>query len=108
MIGLMRTIPVALCLALAGCGTFAAIMCGPTGDSPFYSGVRMDVRCIGEKEGWLPVLMALDIPFSAAADTLLLPYIVYYQYQNASEKGGTTRQSEPSQIENTKQSPSNR
>jgi uncharacterized protein YceK len=61
----------ALATCLGGCGTFADAMCGPIDDHYFYRGVRMDVMCAMERPADLPLLA--DIPFSAAADTLLLP-----------------------------------
>jgi len=62
-------------LGLAGCGTFADAMCGPVDDHVYYRGVRLDVRAITEDHRWTTkVLMAADIPFSAVADTLLIPH----------------------------------
>ncbi len=60
---------------LSGCGTFADAMAGPADDHFYYRGVRMDVA--GIKNG-LPI-MALDMPFSACADTLLVPSIAIRQ-----------------------------
>jgi uncharacterized protein YceK len=78
---MMRTglvILVTCSLSLCGCGTFSDTMCGPAGDNHvFYRGVRLDVE--GVKEGGPMVLMAADIPFSAVADTLLVPYLAYHQ-----------------------------
>jgi len=77
----MRTalVILAVCnLSLGGCGTFSDAMCGPAGDNHvFYRGVRLDVE--GVKEGGPMVLMAADIPFSAVADTLLVPYLAYHE-----------------------------
>jgi uncharacterized protein YceK len=64
-------------LALGGCGTFSDGVCGPIDDHAYYRGVRLDVA--GVKEGGPMTLMAADIPFSAVADTLLVPYIAYQQ-----------------------------
>jgi uncharacterized protein YceK len=60
-----------LAICLGGCGTFADAMCGPIDDHYFYRGVRLDVMAPLENPINLPLLA--DIPFSAAADTLLLP-----------------------------------
>src|ERR1043166_7397454 len=64
-------------LALSGCGTFSDAMCGPIDNHVFYRGVRLDVEAV--KEGGPLVLMAADIPFSALADTLLVPYLAYQE-----------------------------
>jgi uncharacterized protein YceK len=66
----------AMSLSLAsGCGTMADALAGPTDDHLYYRGVRMDVA--GIKKG-LPI-MALDMPFSAFADTLMVPAIAFHQ-----------------------------
>jgi uncharacterized protein YceK len=63
------------CLCLTGCGTFSDAICGPIGGPVYYRGVRMDIEAV--KEGGKMALMAADIPFSAVADTLLIPYYTY-------------------------------
>lgn len=63
---------------LAGCGTLADAVAGPPDDRLYYRGVRMDVAAI--KVG-APV-MALDVPFSACADTLMVPSIAYQQWKD--------------------------
>ena len=60
---------------LSGCGTFADALAGPSDDHHYYRGVRMDVA--GIQKG-VP-LMALDIPLSAVADTMMIPSIAYHQ-----------------------------
>ena len=60
------------CLSLAGCGTFSAAMCGPIDNHVYYRGVRLDIAAA--KEGGPKTLMAADIPLSAVADTILIPY----------------------------------
>jgi uncharacterized protein YceK len=66
----------AICtITLSGCGTFADMMCGPGDDKVFYRGVRMDVE--SAKEGGRLSVMVADIPFSAVADTLLIPFLAY-------------------------------
>jgi hypothetical protein len=52
-------------------------MCGPIDNHVFYRGVRLDAQAV--KEGGPKVLMAADIPFSAVADTLLVPYFAYHE-----------------------------
>lgn len=47
-------------------------MCGPIDDHVFYRGVRLDFQAA--KEGGSKTLMVADIPFSAVADTVLIPY----------------------------------
>jgi uncharacterized protein YceK len=71
-------------LSLSGCGTFSDAMCGPIDDHVFYRGVRLDVEAV--KEGGPMVLMAADIPFSAVADTLLVPYLVYHELTDPPRK----------------------
>ena len=63
------------CLPLSGCGTFSDAFCGPVNDHVYYRGVRLDVEAA--KEGGPMTLMIADIPFSAVADTLLIPLIAY-------------------------------
>lgn len=87
---------VAICsLSLSGCGTFSDAICGPitavyevdpagvkvakVKDHIFYRGVRLDVQAV--KEGGPMTLMAADIPFSAVADTLLVPYLAYQMHK---------------------------
>ena len=51
-----------------------------TGDSQgYYSGSKADIRMIGSDEtSWaMTPLLIVDLPFSAALDTLLLPYDFY-------------------------------
>jgi uncharacterized protein YceK len=62
---------------LSGCGTFADAMCGPVTDHVYYRGVRFDALAVSE--GGPQVLMAADMPISAVADTLLVPYLAYHQ-----------------------------
>ncbi len=44
-----------------------------------YGGVRWDIEILAEaKAGWLLLIFFIDIPISAAVDTLLLPLTVTY------------------------------
>jgi uncharacterized protein YceK len=71
----------AMCsLSLSSCGTFSDGFCGPVDDHIFYRGVRLDCEAI--TEGGPMVLMAADIPFSALADTILVPYLACEQLTN--------------------------
>jgi uncharacterized protein YceK len=98
--------------SLNGCGTFSDAMCGPCGpgyDYAYYRGVRFDALAV--KQGGL--VMAADMPFSAFADTVLVPFIACNELTQGSK--GSKReqpfwkdeqvQSEPiSPVSNSKQS----
>ena len=44
-----------------------------------YGGLRWDIEILAEaKAGWLLLLFVIDIPVSAAVDTLLLPLTIPY------------------------------
>jgi uncharacterized protein YceK len=60
---------------LSGCGTFADAFCGPLNDQVYYRGVTVDLKVI--QNGGESTFMALDLPFSALADTALVPYQAY-------------------------------
>lgn len=69
----------------AGCA-FMASGCSSvmshTGDyQGYYSGSKSDVRMIGSQDtSWaMTPLLAIDLPFSAVMDTLLLPYDYYHR-----------------------------
>ncbi|MCE9530862.1 MAG: hypothetical protein K8T89_07030 [Planctomycetes bacterium] len=75
----------AICsLSLSGCGTFSDVLAGPFDDRVYYRGVRMDIEAA--KEGGAMTLMAADIPFSAVADTILIPFIVYAEMNDPERK----------------------
>ena len=72
-----RALAILALLALTGCGTFITRTGLEYGDGPIpahpnlvYSGVVMDAETIGQGGVW----MLLDLPFSAVADTLCLPW----------------------------------
>lgn len=50
----------------------------------YYSGAKNDVKMIKDEDtGWaMTPLLALDLPFSAVVDTLLLPYDYYRSGSN--------------------------
>lgn len=60
------------CILLTGCGTFSDAMCGPVTDRVYYRGVQWDLDVV--KSGGPNVLFVVDIPFSAVADTFLIPH----------------------------------
>lgn len=67
-----RTFVVFLLVVASGCGT---IYQHQNGDAHLYSGVRLDgvaICHVGEPGAMLAFL--LDLPLSALADTILLPY----------------------------------
>lgn len=81
-------------LSLSGCGTFSDAMCGPTNDDRvFYRGVRLDVE--GIKEGGPNVLMVADLPFSAVADTLLVPILAFHELTDPPRKSLQSMDDEP-------------
>lgn len=75
MLRCMSVIMAACSLAFSGCGTFSDRMCGPINDQVYYRGVGMDLMAVHEAGGLS--LLALDIPFSAVADTLSVPFLAY-------------------------------
>jgi uncharacterized protein YceK len=74
---------VTLVFAASGCGSFSDAICGPRGDDYlYYRGVRFDLLAIKDKDTWpWAPLLVLDMPFSAAVDTALAPYIAWQVYQ---------------------------
>jgi uncharacterized protein YceK len=82
-----------LAFAVSGCGTLFDTLGDkkkrddPRGISPtpdggklrIYGGLRWDLEVLAEaKAGWLLLLFVVDIPVSAAVDTLLLPLTIPY------------------------------
>ena len=59
-------------ILLSGCGTFGDMLAGPIDDHVFYRGVRLDVEAA--KEGGSNLILLADLPFSAVADSLLVPF----------------------------------
>lgn len=63
-------------LSLSGC---SSVMTHTGGEQGYYSGTRASMNILRDDEtSWVMMpLVVLDIPFSAVADTLLLPYDYY-------------------------------
>jgi len=87
----MRVLVSILLLAMTGCGTFLAHtdLTDDSGKAPYqtgvYAGVRLDAEFVhdtwsphnGEDTAdriFLTPIILLDMPFSAIADTVLLPF----------------------------------
>lgn len=64
-------------IALSGC---SSVMTRTGGDQGYYSGTRAGINMLEDDHtSWAMMpLVAIDIPFSAALDTLLLPYDYYH------------------------------
>lgn len=73
----MQIIPAICALSLCVCGTFSDAVCGPISDHVYYRGVRFDIQAA--KEGGPKRRMAADLPLSAVADTLMVPYLAYHE-----------------------------
>ncbi len=63
-------------VVISGCGTVLQI---DDGHGPaIYGGIRFDVRSITkDKDVGIALMMAVDLPFSLVADTVILPWSVY-------------------------------
>ncbi|MCX8958419.1 YceK/YidQ family lipoprotein [Erwinia psidii] len=66
-------------LALAGTSGCSSFMSHSGPDQGYYSGTRASARVIADSNsGWvMRPLAAIDLPFSAVLDTLLLPWDYY-------------------------------
>lgn len=66
-------------LALTGTGGCSSFMSHSGPDQGYYSGTRASARIIADSNsGWvMRPLAAIDLPFSAVMDTLLLPWDYY-------------------------------
>ncbi|MGE9553308.1 YceK/YidQ family lipoprotein [Erwinia amylovora] len=67
------------CLSLAGTSGCSSFMSHSGPDQGYYSGTRASARIVADSNsGWvMRPLAAIDLPFSAVLDTLLLPYDYY-------------------------------
>jgi uncharacterized protein YceK len=82
---------------MSGCGTFADIMAGPANGQVYYRGVSMDMD--GIKEGGAMTLLVFDLPFSAVADTVLVPVHAYYQLTERPAGSQSLREDEAMQLQ---------
>ncbi|OON40300.1 hypothetical protein BTJ39_09960 [Izhakiella australiensis] len=69
-----RTAGIVICLSLAGSGC-SSVMTHTGPDQGYYPGTRASASMVADSNnGWpLRSLAAIDLPFSALMDTLLLP-----------------------------------
>ena len=74
---------VLLLFLCSGCGTF--ITHAFEAPHQAYSGVRFDAKCVGQGTGGF----VIDMPFSAVADTLLLPVDLWPETQDPLKIGWT-------------------
>jgi uncharacterized protein YceK len=93
MARILPPVAVACAVALSGCGTFSDMICGPGGGGLYYRGVRLDAMVIRDRHPLAP-LMAADLPFSAVADTAMIPYIAYKQEKARQESVSDTESPE--------------
>src|SRR5262249_46854891 len=76
---MMRAALIALAtmsLFMAGCGTCSDMMGGCIDDRVFYRGVHEDIEHIKQSDPALALVSTVDLPFSAVADTILVPILV--------------------------------
>ena len=62
--------------SVAGCGTCSDMVGGSIDDKVFYRGVRGDVEAIKQGDAATAVFYSVDLPFSAVADTVLVPVLI--------------------------------
>ncbi|HBV38735.1 MAG TPA: hypothetical protein DEF05_03345 [Erwinia sp.] len=67
------------CLSLAGTGGCSSFMSHSGPDQGYYPGTRASAKIVADSDsGWvMRPLAAIDLPFSAVLDTLLLPFDYY-------------------------------
>ncbi|MCP1438900.1 uncharacterized protein YceK [Erwinia persicina] len=67
------------CLSLAGTGGCSSFMSHSGPDQGYYPGTRASAKIVTDSDsGWvMRPLAAIDLPFSAVLDTLLLPFDYY-------------------------------
>ncbi|ONK02730.1 hypothetical protein BSK71_15030 [Pectobacterium actinidiae] len=77
-------------VATSGC---SSVMTHTGSDQGYYSGTRANVDMLRDDEtSWAMMpLVAIDLPFSAVADTLLLPYD-YYRAGSSDKNKLSTRE----------------
>ncbi|WP_219952160.1 YceK/YidQ family lipoprotein [Dickeya zeae] len=64
---------------LATCGGCSSVMTHSGGEQGYYSGTKASMTTLKDEDtSWAMMpMVALDVPFSAMLDTLLLPYDFY-------------------------------
>lgn len=67
---------VLLVMGCTGCGTLVTHRAGDVHEA--YTGVRMDAKCVSQGTGGF----VIDMPFSAVADTMLLPIDLWPEPKN--------------------------
>jgi uncharacterized protein YceK len=92
----------ALPLLLAGCGSLSSRWNGNYGP---YVGVKLDIDQVTHYETEGEVIAALDIPLSALADTLFLPYDLSRPDRKANENAGVVPNEERAQTDTPPPSP---
>ena len=77
-------------LLVGGCSSVMTRV-GPS--QGYYSGAKNDIKMIKDDDtGWaMTPLLALDLPFSAVVDTLLLPYDYYRSGSNPEDDSPRAR-----------------
>jgi uncharacterized protein YceK len=99
----------ALAALAGGCGTFCntVLFIPEEGGKQVYGGVLVDVECVKQlatepsghesvpKRAGKAALMALDVPLSAVADTLTLPYIFWLNQKTCELRARPTAKGNP-------------
>lgn len=80
------------CLALAGTTGCSSVMTHSGPEQGYYSGTRAGAAVVADSNsGWvMRPLAALDLPFSAVVDTVLLPWDFYRK--GSDSKGDSPRE----------------
>lgn len=85
---------VVLQLFVSGCSSVIthSISRASSPPAPMYlGGVRMNYLAITESESWGPQMYGVvDMPFSLAADVILLPYDMYNDCRHTDDDSGTS------------------
>lgn len=94
------------CLSLAGTGGCSSFMSHSGPDQGYYPGTRASAKVIADSNsGWvMRPLAAIDLPFSAVMDTLLLPWDYYRSGQDKTLDSPRERVLRSEQQNNTSES----